>query len=449
MNPTQIGLVSSIMTLGGLIGALCTGPVSAKYGRLLAMRYTTIAFVIGPIAEAIAPNIPVLVIGRFISGLGAGAALVVVPIYISEIAPPKQKGFFGSFTQIMTNLGILFTQLFGYFLSYGHMWRIILAIGGVIGLIQLIGLIFAVDSPKWRADHGQSLGAKADLRRIRGHKVDISDEISGWTKHNKNTQDGKLVGIHRCSSYGLISDLEEQQTLLSDNDPTSHRSGEDRTTHEIKQEVLGIFSVLRHPHYSRATLTVMVVLTGQQLCGINSIVMYGVSLLSDLLKANSALLNILVSLLNVLVTTGCAPLVDIWGRKPCLMGSVAGMGTSSILLAIGIRGGLPTMSAVAVLLFVASFGLGLGPVPWILSSELVGPEAVSATQTWALVASWIATFLVAQFVPILNESLGKGFIYFIFAGISAVFFAFIAWFVPETMGKKDAEEVWGRERRED
>ena len=83
--------------------------------------------------------------------------------------------------------------------------------------------------------------------------------------------------------------------------------------------------------------------------------MYGVSLLADLLKSNSALLNILVSVLNIVVTLGCAPLADILGRKTCLLGSIAGMGTSSILLAIGIRQSIPVLSAIAVLSFVASF----------------------------------------------------------------------------------------------
>ena len=180
--------------------------------------------------------------------------------------------------------------------------------------------------------------------------------------------------------------------------------------------------------------------------------MYGVSLLADLLASNSALLNILVAVLNIIVTTASAPLVDKIGRKPCLLISIAGMGTNSVLLAIGIIYHIPALSAIAVLLFVSSFGIGLGPVPFILSSELVGPEAVGATQSWALAANWIATFVVAQFFPLLSEKLGKGEVYFLFAGMAVVFGAFTAWYVPETRGKKNADEVWGRvkvQERED
>lgn len=106
------------------------------------------------------------------------------------------------------------------------------------------------------------------------------------------------------------------------------------------------------------------------------------------------------------------------------------------------------MSALAVLFFVSSFALGLGPVPFILASELVGPEAVDATQSIALGANWIATFIVAQFFPLLSAQLG-GKVYLIFAALSAFFFGFLWWYVPETKGRKNADEVWGRERRVD
>lgn len=190
------------------------------------------------------------------------------------------------------------------------------------------------------------------------------------------------------------------------------------------------------------------IMLAQQLSGINSIVMYGVSLLADLLESNSALLNLVVSALNIIVTAGCAPLIDKLGRKTCLLNSLTGMGISSLLLAIGIIKSISILSAVAVLLFVSSFALGLGPVPFLISSELVGPDAAGSTQSIALAANWIATFLVAQFFPMVSAALG-GKVYFIFAGLSAFFFVFISWYVPETKGKKTADEVWGRQRRVD
>lgn len=204
------------------------------------------------------------------------------------------------------------------------------------------------------------------------------------------------------------------------------------------------------PRYRPAILAVLIVLASQQLTGINSIVMYGVSLLTSLLSSSSALLNIFVSLLNVVATAGFAPLSDNprFGRKGCLLLSIAVMGTSSILLGIGIRAGIKILSGVCVLTFVLGFSIGLGPVPFLLASELVDVKGVGATQSWALTGSWISTFVVAQFFPIVNEALGKGIVYFVFAGLSVFFIVMVTRFVPETCGKKGMAEVWGYEQED-
>ncbi|KAJ4376073.1 Bifunctional purine biosynthesis protein PurH [Neocucurbitaria cava] len=426
MTPTEWGVVGSMYTLGGLIGALSAAPLAGRYGRLRAMLITTIFFAVGPLFEALSPNIGVMAFGRLVSGVGAGASVVIVPLYISEIAPPAEKGFFGAFTQIMCNVGILITQLLGYFLSHDSYWRIILAIGGVIGVVQAAGLLLSVESPKYLAEQGNISLAKKTLRKIRGEDADIDDEMNSW-------------GV---AGSGDIH--EEEQTLLNNGDEPS----ESRPKQSSKEDTLSIMQVFRHPDYQKAAIAVIMVMLAQQFSGINSIVMYGVSLLAGLLESNSALLNLAVSALNIVVTAGCAPLADKLGRKTCLLSSLAGMGISSLLLAVGIIKSVPVLSAVAVLLFVSSFAVGLGPVPFILASELVGPDAVDATQSIALGANWIATFIVAQFFPLASAKL-HGHVYFIFAALSAFFFAFITWYVPETKGKKNADEVWGRERRVD
>jgi MFS family permease len=160
--------------------------------------------------------------------------------------------------------------------------------------------------------------------------------------------------------------------------------------------------------------------------------MYGVALLADLLQSNSALLNLVVSAVNICVTIVCSPLADRLGRKTCLAWSITGMGVSSLLLGFAIKVSIPVLSALSVLLFVSSFAFGLGPVPFILASELVGPEAVNAVQSLALGSNWISTFIIAQFFPVVNEMLGVGIIYFVFAGIAAFFATFVALVVPES-----------------
>ncbi|EAW21169.1 putative MFS glucose transporter [Aspergillus fischeri NRRL 181] len=423
MNPSQFGLVSSIYTLGGLLGALLAGPVSTKHGRLFALRATTIFFILGPAAETFAPSIPILSVGRLLSGVGAGAAIVVGPIYISEIAPPNAKGFFGAFTQIMTNVGILFTQTLGYFFSKGDQWRAILAVAGLLGGSELLGLFFVPESPTWLAEHQQANLARHVLQRIRGKDADIEEEIEGWKSSERPTGP-------------------EEESLLT---PPSGNL-------PPKQPPVTILQAVTDPYYRPAIVAVIGVMVAQQFTGINSIIMYSVSLLQSLLPTGAALLTVMISALNLVITLACSPLPDKIGRKTCLLLSISGMGCNSVLLALGIYFNQKILSAIAALLFVASFAVGLGPVPFILASELVGPEAVGATQSWALAANWTATFIVAQFFPVLNDALGgRGKIYWIFAVLACLLGGFIYGWVPETKGKANADEVWEREdsRRRD
>jgi MFS family permease len=246
MNPIQTGLISSIFTLGGLCGALASGPFSASRGRLKAIHISTIFFALGPVFEALAPNIGVMTVGRFISGVGAGAAIVVVPIYIAEVSPPAQRGLFGSFTQIMTNFGILFAQLLGYFLSHGQYWRIILAVGGVIGAIQAAGLFMGVESPRWLAEEGKSSRARKVLRKIRGDRSDIEEEIRGWGTDVNDSE-------------------EEEETLLAHPDGGSRSSSKSRSN--SRKPRLGFLEVIRDPDSSGAVLAVVMIMISQQFTG--------------------------------------------------------------------------------------------------------------------------------------------------------------------------------------
>ena len=191
MNTDQFAIVSSIFTLGGFVGALVAGPACSKYGRLLTMRVMTLFFLIGPGLEASAASIGALCAGRLLSGLGCGAAVVVVPIYISEISPLGYKGLFGATTQIMINFGILIAQLLGYFFSRGSLWRAILAVAGGFGIIQLAGLLIVPESPKWLAEHNQARRARHVLEKLRGRGVDLGEETASWKANGTSGDAGK------------------------------------------------------------------------------------------------------------------------------------------------------------------------------------------------------------------------------------------------------------------
>lgn len=436
MQEATFAAISSVFTIGGLVGALASGPITSKKGRWLSMQITAVIFILGSAIEAFATQPWILAFGRFVSGLGSGASTVIVPLYISEVAPPAERGFFGAFTQISCNMGILVAQVLGYFLSHGAAWRWILGTSGLIAVGQGLLTFIVPESPAWLATaRGDFAGGRRILQRIRGPRFNIEDEVAIWSPGGaKAVQPG------------------EEQGLLTPEDPATLADPERED--EVRQHI-GIMQALGDPLYRPAMVVVMGIMFAQQLCGINSIVMYSVSLLNGLLPLSSIVLTILVSVVNLFMTVACSPLPDKWGRKTCLLVSIIGQGVSSLTLAISILAGFKILSALAVATFVGFFAVGLGPVPFILASELVGQEAVGATQSWCLATNYTATFLVAQFFPIVNTALNNwlggrgGWVYFVFAGFAALFALFIATKVPETKGKKDADEVWGRTRRLD
>lgn len=436
MHDAAFAAISSVFTLGGLVGALYAGPFASARGRLLAMRVTACSFIIGSLVETVAGSPAVMGIGRFIAGIGAGATTVIVPMYISETAPPAQRGFFGFFTQISINIGILGVQTLGYFESHDGAWRWILGAGFMIAMAQGFGLLLVPESPAWLASHGRTIDAKKALQRLRGRGTDVSEESGNLTDDEERgaTEQEALLGNANIGS-----------PLTTVTSAQAHKS----SIHH-----LGFGQVVRDPFYRPAIIAVVGIMFTQQLAGINSIVMYSVSLLSDLLPISSALLTMLVSVVNLFMTIFSAPLPDRLGRKTCLLISSCGQGTSALVLALSIVFGQKVLSAIAVLFFTGFFAVGLGPVPFLLASELVGQEAVGATQSWCLAANYIATFLVAQFFPIINVALNKilggaGWVYFVFSLFAFLGALFISIYVPETRGKKDADEVWGRVRRLD
>ncbi|KAF4630551.1 hypothetical protein G7Y89_g7587 [Cudoniella acicularis] len=433
MSEAEFAALSSMFVLGGFFGALFSGPISTSYGRLLAMRITSVFFVFGASLETLAGSVPVMSFGRFLSGVGAGASTVIVPLYISEVAPPKERGLFGSMTQVTINIGILITQTLGFFLSKGSLWRIILAVGAGLGLLQGFGLLFVPESPAWLAAHKEPQKAVRTLQRIRGAGNSISEEIEDWD---------------------VSKTAAEEESLLQEPESLSRRGSTNSKASSKSIAHVGFFGVIRDPLYRPAIVAVIGIMFAQQFCGINSIMMYSVSLLHGVVSLSSSALTIMISLINLITTIACAPLADKIGRKACLLLSISGMGTMSLLLALSLRLEIKLLSAIAVLAFVAFFATGLGPVPFMMASELVGQEAVGATQSWCLASNYVATFIVAQFFPIANTWLndrfgGKGWVYFGFCGFAALSFLFVSLKVPETKGKKDADEVWGRVRRVD
>lgn len=426
MTAAQFGFVSSIYTFGGFLAALVAGSFATKYGRLSALRLSTCFFLLGPVAEAVANHMLLLLLGRFLSGLGAGFAIVVGPIYVAELAPKNLRGMFGASTQIMANVGIVVAQALGYRARLSTEWRHILATGFVFAVVQMLGLAAVPESPVWLTDRGRVDMALPILQSIRGSRAPVEEEIASWREPTRVPDQ---------------EDLEEGEALIQRISAA--------VTPQEKPKV-SMLDTIRDPIYRPAVIAAVGILVGQQLTGINSIIMYSVSILSAIFPSSAALLSVYISLINLFATIIFSPLSDRLGRKVCILTSLSGMFLSSLLLATGMNFDITIAAAAGCLLFVASFALGIGPIPFLLASELVGPEAVGAVQSWSLAANLAATFVIAQFFPLVNDAMrGQGRVYYVFALFDVLFAAFIVSYVPETKGKTSMVQVWGWGARRD
>ncbi|KAG0644467.1 general substrate transporter [Tuber brumale] len=324
-------------------------------------------------------------------------------------------------TQISINLGILSSQVLGIFLGTlpspifwfpslliiplgtekGGQWRFILLAGGVIGLAQAVGLLFLPESPSSLIASGNIEQARRELIRIRGTQ-DVEDELAGY--HSQPI--AQSVATYNATPTGESNaDLEAGPAPAQD----SHK--------------IGLLEFITKREYRAGFVVVAAVMLAQQLTGINAVVFYGVSILDGLFPDSAKYLNAAISAVNLLVTLGASIIFDSISHKALLLISMISMGIFSGVLGFSISHGLATLSAISTLLFVSAFSMGLGPLPWMVASRLIEPKGVGAAQAIALTANWLGTFLVSFAVPVIANAAGMATVFYIFAILSASFFA--------------------------
>lgn len=305
-----------------------------------------------------ATSVAQMQLGRFIAGLGAGSAIVVVPMYLNEISPPQHRGIIGFMNQFSINVGILIAQFMG--LAYSEQWRRILYFGAVLGLVNTLCLTLIPESPKWLVSQGRREEAKQALQYIR-YSINVDDEITSVTSEEEGLLPNNSLG-------GPVA----QNSVWTFCTKKAHR-----------EKFIAVAGVMAY----------------QQLCGVNSIIFYGVSVLAKLLPQLAPAINCFISILNCVVTAFSSTIVDKYGRKLLLMSSIAGMAATSFLLGFGITHSLPSLSALAAMCFVIAFAMGLGPIPFMVIPELVPEASVGAAQSVGTTLNWLVTFLVVS-IPI-------------------------------------------------
>lgn len=417
LEPQQVGLVTSIFCIGGLIGSFYVGSIADKIGRRKTAFLHSLLYFIGSSLNGLSINYYSLLVGRFIAGLGAGAALVITAVFINEIAPNEHKGLLGSMNQVSINIGILLTQVLSLSWTNDNQWRYLLLTGSLISIINFISvLLFLDESPLWLFNNGYSSQAFRALHKLRGGEyIQARNEVNSWSQE--------------------VGD-ESNQLLHNENEEEEEQAG---TT---SPPAVTLEMYLKSSEYYNSKLVATGILVLQQFCGINSIIFYGVSVLISIFPNHAIIINCLISLVNAVVTFGSSLFVDRLGRKPLLLTSVTFLGISTALMAIGIISKSSVLSVVATFTYITFFAIGLGPIPFLLVGEVTQPKAKASAQSWGTTMNWVATFIVGYLFPILkNSSIGGG-VYFIFTFMCVVSYIFIKGCIPETKGTKSYEEVW-------
>ncbi|MES2272757.1 MAG: sugar porter family MFS transporter [Chlamydiota bacterium] len=373
----QQELVVSTLMIGALIGAIGGGFIVDLLGRKKILFLTLLLFFIGTFLLAQAININILLIGRFVAGLAVGIVSFAVPLYISEISPPAMRGTFVLINQLAVTMGILIAYIVAFIFSESYAWRPMFSFAYLPATLQLIGLFFIPESPSWTLSQNQKKEAEKILSKIEASpSADVPKETN-----KRFYAKPLLVGIG-----------------------------------------INIF---------------------QQITGINAVIYYAPRIfqLAGFQSAQTAIFaTIFLGAVNMIVTVFALWLIDRVGRKPLLIGGLMGMATALALLGFSffIEGNLAFIALASLMLYVASFAISLGPVAFLITSEIYSiyplttrGRAIGA----ATFANWGSNYLVALSFLSLIHLLGIGVTFWVFTLISLLGIWFIFTQVPETRGK--------------
>jgi SP family galactose:H+ symporter-like MFS transporter len=389
----QQELVVSVVLVGAAIAALSGGRLADIFGRRAMLLVTAAIFIVGAMVCAAAPSLNFLVIGRLIVGVGIGLATSNVPIYISEVSPPQSRGWQVSLFQLAITIGILAAYLVDYAFSGSGSWRWMLGLAFVPGAILGLGMIGMPESPRWLAEHGESQRAREVLQRIRG-------------------------------TENIDSEWREIQDTLA--------QGEERSR----------FADLFAPHVRPALIIGIGLAIFQQVTGINTVIYYapvivqsaGISSASGAILATAG-----IGLVNVIMTLLAMWLIDHVGRRPLLLTGIAGMILSLAVLGFVFRmptgGALSWLAVITLMVYVASFAISLGPIFWLLISEIYPLKVRGIAEGTAAGANWAFNFLVSLTFLTLIQVLGSSWTFWLYAALAIASWFFSFYLVPETKGR--------------
>ena len=406
LDTYECGILVGVLNFVAIFGSIVSGYTSDKFGRLKSFAAASILFFTGGIILVFSSSFSGLFVGRTIVGLGTGIGFSIDPMYISEISPKETRGALVTFSEIAINVGIVT----GYFSTWAFSsldsdisWRLMLALGVLLPVIMLFLCLFWMEeTPRYlmmQGNHRKAMTVLMKLSMDEKTAVAIFEDIQNALKKE--------------SSYEEVS---------------------------IKDLALGKKSKI----LKRIMLVVIVVGVGQQLSGIDGVMGFmsftleeaGMNKSQDLFAQ-----QLFIAILKTLVLVFAARVLDEKvGRRPLLLISAVGSAIAHVLIAFGSISTILWIETLGLYSFAVFFSIGLGPVSWLIISEILPLRVRSNGVMIGVALNRFAGFLVASTFLGLIRSISVGFTFIIFASICAGYSYFIYKFIPETKGLK-LEEV--------
>ena len=385
------GVVSAVL-VGAVIGAAVSGSLADRFGRRRVIIATAMLFAGGAIGAAMSNTVSMIIVFRILIGMAIGVASYTAPLYISEISPPNARGALVSLNQLMITCGIVVSYLVDYVLAGSNSWRWMFAIGALPAVILLIGMMALYESPRWLVSQERMKEAKEVLSRM------------GQTEN-------------------ATKELAKIQKSLSKKEASWKET---------------------FAPWIRPALFVGIGLAFfQQATGINTIIYYAPTIF-EFAGFESHKVSILatvgVGIVNVIMTLVAIWLIDRIGRKPLLYVGLTGM-----IISLGFLGfafSLPQLSealkviaVLSVMFYIASFAISLGPIFWLIISEIYPLKIRGRAMSIATMGNWGFNLLIASTFLTLINKLGKAGAFWFYAVVSIGGIIFCFLFVPETKGQ--------------
>jgi sugar porter (SP) family MFS transporter len=409
----QQQLTVAILLLGAIAGALIAGWLADAISRRRTKIISGCVYIIGGLACAFSQNYPEILASRFVLGLSVGCASFVAPMYIAELVPKRIRGGVVSFNQLMVTTGILVAYIVDWgFAPLPNNWRWMFGLAVIPGALLAAGMYFMPFSPRWLVQQGREDDAREVLQRYRFDDDDVDEEID----------EIKEVASEEVSVRELLG------------------KGLRRTL--IVGVGLAIF---------------------QQIVGINTVIYYAPTILKMAGQQNTGALtqSLYIGLTNVIFTIVAILLLDRLGRRFFLLFGTACLTVALVVL--GVFFASPTLQhsvgwlALASLLFyIFGFAIGLGPVFWLMISEIFPLQMRGPAMAVCSMFNWGFNFLISYTFLTLTDVITKSGTFWLYAGFGACALVFFATIVPETKGRtleeiqdeigSDADQQLGRNR---